>query len=104
MLKTHMAACLVATMFAAPAFAQAPASPSTAPGSSSPTMNAPASNASGSTMQNNAAGNFMTKIEPSHVLASELIGTRVMSAQNESIGDINDVIMDRDGKALAAVV
>ena len=27
MLKTHMAACLVATMFAAPAFAQAPASP-----------------------------------------------------------------------------
>jgi sporulation protein YlmC with PRC-barrel domain len=50
------------------------------------------------------SGSFMTKIETSQMLASELIGTKVISANNESIGDINDVIVDRNGQALAAVV
>ena len=100
MLKTHMAACLVATMFAAPAFAQAPASPS--PNSSTPAPSAmpSASSTSGSAM----SGSFMTKIDPHQMLASELIGTKVISANNESIGDINDVIVDRNGQAVAAVV
>jgi sporulation protein YlmC with PRC-barrel domain len=46
----------------------------------------------------------MTKADANQVMASKLIGTRVMSANNESIGDINDVIMDRNGQAVAAVV
>jgi sporulation protein YlmC with PRC-barrel domain len=46
----------------------------------------------------------MTKIETSQMLASELIGTKVISANNESIGDINDVIVDRNGQAVAAIV
>jgi sporulation protein YlmC with PRC-barrel domain len=49
-------------------------------------------------------GQFITKMESNHVMASDLIGTRVVGANNESIGDINDVIMDRNGQIMAAVV
>jgi sporulation protein YlmC with PRC-barrel domain len=49
-------------------------------------------------------GQFMTQMQVDQVLASDLIGTRVVSANNESIGDINDVIVDRNGQVMAAVV
>ncbi|GEO14665.1 hypothetical protein MAE02_23610 [Microvirga aerophila] len=46
----------------------------------------------------------MTQMQANQMMASDLIGTRVVSANNESIGDINDVIVDRNGQAVAAVV
>jgi sporulation protein YlmC with PRC-barrel domain len=49
-------------------------------------------------------GQFMTQMQPNQIMASKLIGTRVVSSNNESIGDINDVIVDRNGQAIAAVV
>jgi sporulation protein YlmC with PRC-barrel domain len=122
MLKKHMAACLVVTAFAAaPAFAQtSPAAPSggtdrpAASGSGSTTTGSPAMQpgASGSStmgsssmsQSSGAQGQFMTQIQPDQIMASKLIGTRVVSANNESIGDINDVIVDRNGQAIAAVV
>jgi sporulation protein YlmC with PRC-barrel domain len=120
MLKKHMAACLVVTAFAAaPAFAQTSPAPSAgtdrpaAAGSGSTTTGSPAmqpgasgSSATGSSAmtQGGAQGQFMTKMEQNHIMASKLIGTRVVSANNESIGDINDVIVDRNGQAIAAVV
>jgi sporulation protein YlmC with PRC-barrel domain len=55
--------------------------------------------------QSNASqGQFMTQMQANQMMASDLIGTRVVSANNESIGDINDVIVDRNGQAIAAVV
>jgi sporulation protein YlmC with PRC-barrel domain len=134
MLKKHMAACLVVTAFAAaPAFAQtSPAAPSggtdrpTASGSGTATSGSSAMQPSGaagtSTMQPGGAagastmtqsnmgqsgamqGQFMTQMQPNQIMASKLIGTRVVSSNNESIGDINDVIVDRNGQAVAAVV
>ncbi len=128
MLKKHMAACLVVTAFAAaPAFAQtspsAPTDRPTASGSGSTTSGSPAMQpgasgapttnsstaapASGASATNQAAGaqtQFMTQMQTGQMRASDLIGTRVVSSNNESIGDVNDVIVDRDGKVLAAVV
>jgi hypothetical protein len=117
MLKKHMAACLVVTAFAAaPAFAQtSPAAPSggtdrpAASGSGSTTTGSPAmqpgaSGSSSMSQSSGAQGQFMTQIQPDQIMASKLIGTRVVSANNESIGDINDVIVDRNGQAIAAVV
>ncbi|SCY00209.1 PRC-barrel domain-containing protein [Microvirga guangxiensis] len=126
MLKKHMAACLVVTAFAAaPAFAQtspsAPTDRPTASGSGAATSGSPAMQpgASGtpSTSPSTAApanssamnqggsqGQFMTQMQMGQMMASDLIGTRVVSTNNESIGDINDVIMDRNGKIMAAVV
>jgi sporulation protein YlmC with PRC-barrel domain len=46
----------------------------------------------------------MTQMQANQMMASDLIGTRVVSANNESIGDINDVIVDRNGQVMAAVV
>jgi hypothetical protein len=51
-----------------------------------------------------AAGHFITQQQPGSWLASKLIGTTVASANNESIGDVNDVLMDRNGQALAVIV
>ncbi len=119
MLKKHMAACLVVTAFvAAPALAQtsSPSAPTDRPAASgsgstttgSPAMQpgAPASGQTSATMgQNSAAsGQFMTQMDANHIMASDLIGTRVVSTNNESIGDINDVVLDRNGRIMAAVV
>lgn len=127
MLKKHMAACLVVTAFAAaPAFAQtsspsaptdrptasgsgstATGSPSMQPGASgSSSMGASSTGQSSTTMGQSGAmsGQFMTKLEANQIMASDLIGTRVVSANNESIGDVNDVIVDRNGQVMAAVV
>jgi len=49
-------------------------------------------------------GQFMTQMQANQMMASDLIGTRVVSSNNESIGDINDVIVDRNGQVMAAVV
>lgn len=124
MLKKHMAACLVVTAFAAaPALAQTsttPSAPTDRPAASgtgttstgSPAMQ-PGSSGSSSTMNQPSStmsqssgmqGQFMTKMEANQMMASDLIGTRVVSSNNESIGDINDVILDRNGQIMAAVV
>jgi hypothetical protein len=161
MLKKHMAASLVATALAAPAFAQSPATPSTdrptatgthsttsgSPamvpgGSTSPspssaatsgpsgaTAGAAASGASGSSPSDayaipapRSAGSspasgaggagsgapsqtqFVAQQQQGQWLASKLIGTRVVSANNETIGDVNDVLLDRAGTAQAIVI
>ena len=38
------------------------------------------------------------------VSAKELLSKNVMNAANESIGDINDILIDRDGKVAAVIV
>ena len=142
MLKKHMAACLVATAFAAtPAFAQSTApgpsgatdrpaasgsgaptsgSPAMAPGAGAPTSGSgattsgsatsgssttmPSSSSSAMSTASGSSGTFMTEQRPGQWLASKLIGTTVVSANNESIGDVNDVVMERDGKVAAVII
>ena len=130
MLMKHMAGCLLATAFvAAPAFAQNPPPPSAgtdrpmATGSGSTTSGSSAmqpSAGSGSMSSSPAAGTsspqmpasspgsmqgqFVTQMQPEQMMASKLIGTTVVGANNESIGDINDVIVDRKGQAMAVVI
>jgi PRC-barrel domain len=123
MLKKHLAACLFATAFAAaPALAQTstpppsgstdrPAatgsgsattgSPAMQPGSQSPTMG---SSTTSSSSMSGPQGNFVTQLPPGAMMTSKLIGTTVVSTTNESIGDVNDVIVDRNGQAMAVVV
>jgi sporulation protein YlmC with PRC-barrel domain len=109
MLKKHMAACLVATAFAtSPALAQTPPPPSgptdrpAATGADAPVMGSPAMRPSPSASAD--GGQFMTEMQANQMMASKLIGTTVVSANNEAIGDVNDVIVDRNGQAMAVVV
>jgi len=49
-------------------------------------------------------GSFIARQEMSQLLASKLIGTTVVSQNNETIGDVNDVLFDRGGQVMAAVI
>jgi sporulation protein YlmC with PRC-barrel domain len=87
MLRKHMAACLMATaLMASPALAQ--------------TNTAPAQQNASSA----ASGKFMTQQSANQWRASKLVGLTVYGANNERIGDINDVLVDRNGNAEAVVI
>ena len=161
MLKTHMAACLLASaLVAAPALAQTATTPPTdrptATGSGSTTSGSPAmqpggtagstgmssgtagsagtssgttpggagmgssSPSSGSAMGAGSAGSAgsgmastagsaatmkpLAAPQPGQIMGSDLRGTRVYGANNESIGDISDLLLDRQGQVVAAIV
>jgi sporulation protein YlmC with PRC-barrel domain len=36
--------------------------------------------------------------------ASKLIGTNVVNTANETIGEINDIVLDKDGKVAAVII
>src|SRR5215210_1663711 len=74
MLKKHMAACLVATAL----------------------MAAPALAQSSS--------QFMTHMNPDQWRGSKLVGVNIYGQNNEKIGDVNEVLIDRKGNADAVVV
>jgi sporulation protein YlmC with PRC-barrel domain len=80
---------VVAMLIAAPAFAQT----TTPPTSTSPS----AETAPAGEMK------FYTH-QPNEMRASKLIGTKVLNNANETIGDINELILDKDGKVAAVVV
>jgi putative membrane protein len=41
---------------------------------------------------------------PNHIMASDLRGTKVYGADNQSIGNIDDIVLDRNGRIAAVVV
>ncbi|HZP08375.1 PRC-barrel domain-containing protein [Methyloceanibacter sp.] len=47
---------------------------------------------------------FLTKQDQSELLAANLIGQPVLDADNESIGEVTDLITDKDGKIVALLI
>src|SRR3954453_13736096 len=96
MLKKHMAACLFATaLMAAPALAQTSGTtPATPRGSSASPRAAGASH----------SGQFMTHPQANQWRASKLVGVNIYGADHQKIGDVNDVLVDHQGKAEAVVI
>jgi len=83
----------------------APSGPAT--GSSTVTTGTSSGSTAGSSASNTAgsmSGNFITQQSPNQFLASRLIGTNVVGGGNEAIGDVNDVLMDRNGQAVGVVI
>ena len=66
-----------------------------APSSTPPTTAAPAQSGS---------GQFLTQEKPGQWRASKLRGLDVYNNSNEKIGDIREVLLNRDGKAEAVVI
>jgi PRC-barrel domain len=108
MLKKHMATCLVASAFMTmPVLAQTSTSPSaTSPGASQPATSAPSASAggSGASAAGAESGRFITQQQQNQWRASRLIGVDVYGSDNEKIGDINEVLVDRSGNADAVVL
>jgi len=105
MLKMHLAAGLAATaLMTATAFAQT--STTTAPpastGGASSTMST--SGSAGGSTGSAAAGQLMTQMQPDMMRGSKLMGTDIYGSDNQKIGDLDDVILDRQGKIQAIVV
>jgi hypothetical protein len=88
MFKKFLITTAAAALLAGPAFAQSP-SPSTSP--------APAPQASSSSK-------FITEQAPDQFLATKFKGTDVMGTDNAKIGDVADVLFDKNGKVLAYVI
>lgn len=51
-----------------------------------------------------AASNFMTRLGPGQMLASRIMDADVVGTDNKDIGDVEDVVLDRNGSVVALVV
>lgn len=47
---------------------------------------------------------FLNEQHPGDMLASTLIGQPAVNAKNETIGDVNDLVTDQNGKVIAALI
>src|SRR5215203_3072491 len=94
MLKTHIAACLLTTaLITAPALAQT---------TSGPSANQPAGRTQAT--QGASQGQVLTQASPDQWRSSKLVGLVVYGPNNERIGEINEVLVDRNGKVDAVVI
>jgi sporulation protein YlmC with PRC-barrel domain len=80
------------------ALAQAP-SP-TSPSPPAATETAPKADATGTT----GGAQFVSSQKPEQFLASKFRGTDVIGSENEKIGDITDILFDKNGKIEAYIV
>ena len=121
LLTTVAAGALFATAFAPAAFSQSATQPATPDATQSapadttapklPDATAPAGDAAqvpapaASTDTAKAgAGTYLTEQGADQVSANTYIGQSVYNGQNESIGNVNDLIMKKDGGLVAAVI
>jgi sporulation protein YlmC with PRC-barrel domain len=84
----------------APAQPTAPQSSEAAPQSIAP----PDQSAVNETPSAPGGDRFLNAQQSSDYLASSLIGQTVVNAKNEGIGEINDLVTDKDGKVVAVLV
>ncbi len=92
MIRTLMAATAVSGLLLSTALAETPANPN-----QSGAMNSAKERSAASTQS-------ITQQAPSQWLGSQLIGLDVVGANNEQIGDVNDILVDKSGKIDALVV
>jgi len=67
-------------------------------------IQAQSSTPSSATPAGSASGTFVSAQTPNQWLASDFKGTDVIGANDEKIGDVDDLLFDKDGKVVAYVV
>ena len=94
------------TLIGAQAIAQDTTTPSTTPSTTSKNNSEPAPKpAPGAVSVTEAPGsvNYYAKTDGAW-RASKLIGAKVVNSAGETVGDINEIVLDGSGKATAAVI
>jgi len=76
----------------------ASSTPSTSPSASSSTTTSPTAST------NTSAGKFVTQQSADQFLASKFKGTDVIGSDDKKIGDVSDVLFDKNQKVLAYIV
>lgn len=97
MLKRLMMTTAAAALVAGSAIAQAPTPDKAPPAAQKTQPMSPAAGAQGSRQ-------FVTQQASDQWLASKFKGTDVIGSNNEKIGDVNDILFDRNGKIAAYVI
>ena len=103
MLKRIMAVAAVSGLALTSALAQSTTTPSStpAPSASNP---APSSTAAAPTAKPAGKANFVTKQSADQHLASKFKGTDVIGTDDAKIGDVSDLLFDKDRKIIAFIV
>lgn len=65
---------------------------------------APSQMGSGSTLSSSSAGGVITQQSPNQWLASKFMGTDVIGTDDAKIGDVSDVLFDKQGRVDALIV
>jgi len=108
MLKHVMAVTAVSAFALTSALAQTSSPPASSPPTSPPpaasSTTTPSPSASATTPSTAATGKFVTKQSPDQFLASKFKGTDVIGADDKKIGDVSDILFDKDKKILAYIV
>ena len=97
MLKRIMAVAAVSGLALTAAQAQTSTTPSTTTTTPQATSSAPAPSAAGK-------ADFVGKQTPDQHLASKFKGTDVIGTDDKKIGDVSDVLFDKDNKVVAFIV
>ena len=102
MMKKFMFGTALSALVVTGALAQTPNEPAKSDAQSTP----PAATQSSPTAAQPAGAkvDFVTSQKPDQWLASNFKGTDVLGADNKKIGDISDILFDKDGKIEAFVV
>jgi sporulation protein YlmC with PRC-barrel domain len=101
-----VAAALMTSTALAPAFAQSndnATNPAAQSAPAEPTGVAPAPSAN-SDMPATGNASYLTQQSDTQVSANDYIGKQIYNSSNESIGDVNDLILEENGGIVAAVV
>jgi len=104
MKRTLMAAVAVGGLMLSTAFAQSPApTPNTADNPSA-SQSAPPPAAAPSTPAPSTSAKVITQQSPDQFLASKFKGTNVIGTNDEKVGDVSDILFDKNGKVDAIIV
>lgn len=97
----------ISALMLSTAFAQAPSNSTNNGSTASPpaatSTPAPASSAT-TPAASSGAMNFVSSQKPDQMLASKFKGTDVIGTDNAKIGDVSDILFDKDGKIEAFVI
>jgi sporulation protein YlmC with PRC-barrel domain len=109
MFKTLSLSATTAALLATGALAQtaqpAPTEPATPPAVTKPAPDSgAASTTTTTTTATSSSVSFKSSMAQDEMLASEISGMEVRNSAGEDLGDINDIVMDKAGKPIVAVV
>jgi len=102
MVKKLMMSTALSAALATAAFAQTTSSPSSS--SDSPAAKSESTRQPAAKPEASGKMNFVLSQKPDQWLATKFRGTDVLGSENEKIGDVSDILLDKSGKVEAFIV
>jgi sporulation protein YlmC with PRC-barrel domain len=104
MLKKFLITTAASGLMLSAAWAQAPAPAPERPATPPAASDRPATPPAAADRQAGAPSGPVTQQKPDQMLASKFKGTDVMGSDNQKIGDVSDILFDKQGKIEAYVI